>query len=106
MTKKKLILINPFNRRTREKLFDMSTISPPLGLGVIAALTPEATCISCVSLRLLAAACSPTLALGCLRIRSDSLGVMLSRHLQIVLIGNTGGVAKPRRDDVQGELVG
>lgn len=41
MSKKKLILINPFNRRTREKLFDMSTISPPLGLGVIAALTPD-----------------------------------------------------------------
>ncbi len=38
--KKKLLLINPFNQSTRDDLFDTNTISPPLGLGIVAALTP------------------------------------------------------------------
>lgn len=42
MTKrKKLLLINPFNQFKREEIFDTKSISPPLGLGVIAGLTPD-----------------------------------------------------------------
>lgn len=37
----KLLLINPFNQAKRDELFDMSSISPPLGLGIIAGLTPD-----------------------------------------------------------------
>ncbi len=37
----KLLLINPFNQAKRDELFDMNSISPPLGLGIIAGLTPE-----------------------------------------------------------------
>lgn len=37
---KKLLLINPFNQKKRGELFDTSSISPPLGLGIIAGLTP------------------------------------------------------------------
>lgn len=40
LRKKKLILINPFNSLKRKELYDTSTISPPLSLGIIAALTP------------------------------------------------------------------
>lgn len=36
-----MILINPFNQFKRDELFDSSSISPPLGLGVIAGLTPH-----------------------------------------------------------------
>jgi len=39
--KKKLLLINPLNPYKRDALFDTSTISPPLGLGLIAGLTPD-----------------------------------------------------------------
>ncbi len=39
--RKKLVLINPFSPKKREELFDTSSISPPLGLGIIAALTPD-----------------------------------------------------------------
>ncbi len=39
--KKKLLLINPFHPYKRDALFDTSTISPPLGLGIIAGLTPD-----------------------------------------------------------------
>ena len=41
MAKKKLILINPFNQRTKGGFYDTQTVSPPLALGIIAALTPE-----------------------------------------------------------------
>lgn len=41
MTKeKKLLLINPFSRHKKEELFDIHAMSPPLALGIIAALTP------------------------------------------------------------------
>lgn len=39
--KNKLILINPLNQFKKDVLFDTSTISPPLGLGIIAGLTPD-----------------------------------------------------------------
>jgi radical SAM superfamily enzyme YgiQ (UPF0313 family) len=39
--KKKLLLINPLHPYKRDALFDTSTISPPLGLGIIAGLTPD-----------------------------------------------------------------
>ncbi|MBC8319670.1 MAG: B12-binding domain-containing radical SAM protein [Bacteroidetes bacterium] len=38
---KKLLLINPFNQSKRDELFDLRSISPPLGLGLIAGLTPD-----------------------------------------------------------------
>ena len=38
---KKLLLINPFNQSKRGDVFDTRSISPPLGLGVIAGLTPD-----------------------------------------------------------------
>ncbi|MCK5079457.1 MAG: B12-binding domain-containing radical SAM protein [Bacteroidales bacterium] len=41
MSKNKLILINPFNQHTKQGTYDTHTISPPLGLGIIAALTPK-----------------------------------------------------------------
>lgn len=41
MQKRKLILINPFNSAKKDELFDTHSISPPLGLGVIAGLTPD-----------------------------------------------------------------
>ena len=41
MGKKKLILINPFNQHTKGGLHHTQTISPPLALGIIAALTPD-----------------------------------------------------------------
>ena len=41
MSRKKLILINPFNQHTKQGLYDTHTMSPPLALGIIAALTPE-----------------------------------------------------------------
>jgi len=37
---KKLLLINPLNQSKKDVLYDTSTISPPLGLGIIAGLTP------------------------------------------------------------------
>lgn len=40
-SKKKLLLINPFNQSKRHELFDTRSISPPLGLGIIAGLTPD-----------------------------------------------------------------
>ncbi len=39
--KLKLLLINPFSKSKQSKLYDTSSISPPLGLGVIAGLTPS-----------------------------------------------------------------
>jgi radical SAM superfamily enzyme YgiQ (UPF0313 family) len=39
--KYKLLLINPLQPYKRDALFDTSTISPPLGLGIIAGLTPD-----------------------------------------------------------------
>jgi radical SAM superfamily enzyme YgiQ (UPF0313 family) len=39
--KKKLLLINPFNSYQKGVIFDTNTISPPLGLGIISALTPD-----------------------------------------------------------------
>jgi radical SAM superfamily enzyme YgiQ (UPF0313 family) len=41
MKSKKLILINPFNQYTKGGLYDTHAMSPPLALGIIAALTPE-----------------------------------------------------------------
>ena len=41
MKTRKLLLINPFNSHKKDDFFDTSTISPPLSLGIIAALTPE-----------------------------------------------------------------
>ncbi len=41
MKKKKLLLINPFNRLKKDDIYDKSSISPPLSLGIIAALTPD-----------------------------------------------------------------
>jgi radical SAM superfamily enzyme YgiQ (UPF0313 family) len=40
MRRKKLILVNPFNRHTRDGFYDTHALSPPLALGIIAALTP------------------------------------------------------------------
>jgi radical SAM superfamily enzyme YgiQ (UPF0313 family) len=40
-TNKKLLLINPFNQSKRDDLIDKRSISPPLGLGMIAGLTPS-----------------------------------------------------------------
>ena len=40
MDTKKLILINPWNQHTKYGLYDTHSISPPLALGIIAALTP------------------------------------------------------------------
>jgi len=37
----KLLLINPHSPYNKDALFDTSTISPPLGLGIIAGLTPK-----------------------------------------------------------------
>ncbi len=37
----KLLLINPFNKSKRNDIFDLRSISPPLGLGMIAGLTPD-----------------------------------------------------------------
>ncbi len=34
------MLINPINQAIKDDLFDTNTISPPLGLGIVAALTP------------------------------------------------------------------
>jgi len=39
--RKKLLLINPFNQSKSDELFDKRSISPPLGLGMIAGLTPD-----------------------------------------------------------------
>jgi len=39
--KKKLLLINPFNSYQKDTIVDVNTISPPLGLGIVAALTPD-----------------------------------------------------------------
>jgi radical SAM superfamily enzyme YgiQ (UPF0313 family) len=39
--RKKLILINPINAFTREVPFLAESLSPPLGLGIVAALTPS-----------------------------------------------------------------
>ncbi|MFK5857006.1 MAG: radical SAM protein, partial [Bacteroidota bacterium] len=39
--RKKLLLINPFNQAKSDDLFDKRSISPPLGLGMIAGLTPS-----------------------------------------------------------------
>jgi len=39
--KKKLLLINPINAFTRDIPFLTESLSPPLGLGIVAALTPE-----------------------------------------------------------------
>ena len=41
MGKRKLLLINPLNSHKRDEVFDTSSISPPLSLGIVAALTPE-----------------------------------------------------------------
>jgi radical SAM superfamily enzyme YgiQ (UPF0313 family) len=40
MRRKKLILVNPFNRHTRDGFYDTHAMSPPLALGIIAGLTP------------------------------------------------------------------
>lgn len=40
MRQRKLILINPFNQLTKHGLYDTHAMSPPLALGIIAALTP------------------------------------------------------------------
>lgn len=37
----KLLLINPFNQAKTDETFDKRSISPPLGLGMIAGLTPK-----------------------------------------------------------------
>jgi radical SAM superfamily enzyme YgiQ (UPF0313 family) len=37
----RLLLINPFSRYKKEELVDVHAMSPPLALGIIAALTPE-----------------------------------------------------------------
>lgn len=37
----KLLLINPFNKAKKGEMFDARSISPPLGLGIIAGLTPD-----------------------------------------------------------------
>lgn len=37
----KLLLINPFNKAKKGEMFDSRSISPPLGLGIIAGLTPD-----------------------------------------------------------------
>ena len=39
--KKKLLLINPFSQYKKHELHDIHAMSPPLALGVIAALTPD-----------------------------------------------------------------
>lgn len=39
--KKKLVLINPINAFTRDIPFLTESLSPPLGLGIVAALTPD-----------------------------------------------------------------
>lgn len=39
--RKKLLLINPFNSYQADTIVDVNTISPPLGLGIVAALTPD-----------------------------------------------------------------
>lgn len=41
MVKNKLLLINPFNQHTKRGLYDTHAMSPPLALGIIAALTPD-----------------------------------------------------------------
>ena len=41
MENKKLVLINPFNQYTKSGLYDTHAMSPPLALGIIAALTPD-----------------------------------------------------------------
>lgn len=41
MGKRKLLLINPFNQHTKAGVYHTQTISPPLALGIIAALTPD-----------------------------------------------------------------
>lgn len=41
MKRKKLLLINPFSRYKWHEMYDVHSISPPLALGIIAALTPE-----------------------------------------------------------------
>lgn len=41
MHRKKLLLINPINAFTREVPFLTESLSPPLGLGIVAALTPK-----------------------------------------------------------------
>lgn len=41
MKNRKLILINPLNAHKKDEVFDTLSISPPLSLGIIAALTPE-----------------------------------------------------------------
>ncbi len=40
-TKYKLLLINPFNAYQAGVVYDANIISPPLGLGIVAALTPD-----------------------------------------------------------------
>jgi len=39
--KKKLLLVNPFSRHKKKDLHDVHAMSPPLALGIIAALTPS-----------------------------------------------------------------
>jgi len=39
--KKTLLLINPFSRHKKDDLHDVHAMSPPLALGIIAALTPD-----------------------------------------------------------------
>ena len=41
MKRKKLLLINPFSRYKWHEMYDVHSISPPLALGIIAALTPD-----------------------------------------------------------------
>jgi radical SAM superfamily enzyme YgiQ (UPF0313 family) len=41
MARKKLLLINPFNSYQKGIIVDVNTLSPPLGLGIVAALTPD-----------------------------------------------------------------
>ncbi len=41
MKNNKLILINPWNQYTKTSLYDTHAMSPPLALGIIAALTPD-----------------------------------------------------------------
>ncbi|MFO7614750.1 MAG: hypothetical protein R6W71_08945, partial [Bacteroidales bacterium] len=37
----KLLLINPFSQYKKKELVDVHAMSPPLALGIIAALTPQ-----------------------------------------------------------------
>jgi len=39
--RKKLLLVNPFSRYKWHEMYDVHSISPPLALGIIAALTPD-----------------------------------------------------------------